>query len=481
MRNFTLLIGAAVILIACCGGSSGQRPPDTGPVCFNVHPYSRGDVSVFEVPDVVRGWEPDRGECVYDSAFGTRVCKAVDAKQFAAAESGGVVRPVYSRWRHDNSSGEFYFVVKDGETPPGSGNGQLVVLKTADNSVVKTVSEVSSGEGAEFRWDHSGSRPKILYYIDECRFNEYDLDTGQSQTVHDFSADFPGCGRILNDVEGDSSGDSRYWAWMVQGPYDGSEFPMLALITYDRQADAILARLDLARYQAMGGQGSQLPRPNMVDVSPSGAKVVALWPRTDREDIFDGPHAYNLDFTAGVKVCNDESHSGWARDAAGNEVYVCQVNNDNWANAPADTLAYTDVQTGQTEVMVFHEDLPWDVGGFHFGRFHNPAINGWVYLTTYSETSSSTSWMRNQAVMIQVKPYAQHPLVWRVAATHNNYPNQDGYPREAYSPISGDGRRIWFGSDWLGGDGTVDTYAVELPERWWETVLDSPTACPAAP
>jgi hypothetical protein len=372
-------------------------------------------------------------------------------------------------------------VVKGGETPPGSGTGQLVVLNAADNSVFKIVTEVSSGEETEFRWDQSGSRPEILYSVEECRFREYDLATGQARTVHDFSADFPDCGRILNDVEGDSSADSRVWTWMVQGAYDGSEFPMLAVIAYDKPTDTITGTLDLARYQALGGQGATLPRPNMVDVSPSGAKVVVLWPRTDRGDIFDGPHAYDTDFSAPVKVCNDETHSGWATDATGAEVYVCQVNNSNWGDIPADTLAYTDVQTGQTEVMVFHEDLPWDVGGFHFGRLAHPDIRGWMYMTTYSETDTSESWMRNQAVLVQVKPHAEQPLIWRLASTHNNYPADDGYPREAYSPISGDGQRIWFGSDWAGGDGTVDTYVVELPERWWEALQGSPPSCPVSP
>ncbi len=322
-----------------------------------------------------------------------------------------------------------------------------------------------------------GASANRLYFRQDCQLRAYDLASRSHSLVHDFAVEFPGCGRILNDVEGDSSADSRFWAFMVQGEYDGSSFPMMAIITYDRQTDALVGVLDFAAYQAAGGSAGELPRPNLVDISPSGEKVVVLFGRTDEGGPFDGPHAFDLDFAHPVKVCNDETHGGWAFDADGNEVYVCQVNGDNWPNAPADTIAYTNVSTGETEVVLFHEDLGWDVGGFHFGRFYDPAIRGWVYMTTYSETATSQSFLRNQAVMVELKPWQDHPRIWRIAPTHNDYPGAEGYYREAYSPISGDGRRIYWGADWPGGDGTVDTYRVTLPEAWWITLRGAPPTC----
>jgi hypothetical protein len=415
---------------------------------------------------------------VYDSHYGSTVTKIADSKEFPASENDQqVVRPVYSRWRIDNSAGTLYFLVKGGETPFYSGRGQMVIFNSSDNSVYRVASEVNGHESAEFRWDYSGSRPYVMYYRKDAQFREYDVSTGQTKLIRDFSKDFPGAERILNDVEGDSSADSRYWAWMVQGPYDGEEFPMMAIITYDKGTNTILGVLDYSKYVTMGGKESTLPRPNMVDTSPLGTKVVCLWGRTDRHDVFDGPHAYDLDFSRPVKVCNDETHSGWAFDYNGDEVYVCQINNYNWGAADADTIAYTNIRTGKTEAIIYHKDIGWDVGGFHFGRFYDQSIRGWVYMTTYSETTS-TSWMRNQACMLEVKPYNEHPRVWRITDTHNNYPGSSGYDREAYSPISGDASRVVWASDWPGGDGTVDTYSVQLPAKWWEVLREGTSSRP---
>ena len=458
--------------------SAGPRPDAVGPPddagalsCYDIHPYTRGSLGNFpnRVPSAAA--EPAVGACVTDPGFRTTVCKVADATSFSSSEAQGVLRPVYSRWRHFNSSGEYYFLEKQGDTPTGSGHGQTVFYRSSNDAFAKA-SDINGHESAELRWDGSGAKPTTLYYVQECMFREYDMMSGQTQLVHDFAQDFPGCARIINDVEGDSSGDSRYWTWMVQGQYNRSQFPMMAIITYDKTTNTILGKLDLAGYHAMGGKASSLPPPNMVDMSPLGTKMIALFGRTNDNDAFDGPHAFDLDFRSPVKVCNDETHSGWAFDDAGNEVFVCQVNNTNWPNAPADTIAYTDIKTGNTEVIAFHEDFGWT--GFHFGRFDNPAIRGWVYMTTYE---GDPSIVHDQAVMLQLKPYDQHPLIWRIASLRNNFPGGYGYDREAYSPMSPDGRTLLWGADWIGGDGTVDTYRVTLPANWWSVLKGPTTVC----
>ncbi len=442
----------------------------TAPLCdqfnYNIERYTKGDTSNFVLYPESAALEPDVGICVHDAQYDTQVCKTADALDFSEDEIGDAVRPVYSRWRIDNSSGEYYFLTKDGETPKWSGKGQMIIFNAGDDSIYKIATEVNGHEGREFRWDYSGEHPTTMYYRDGCEFRSYDIVTGQTSLIHDFSAEFPECGRIINDVEGDSSADSRYWAWIVQGAYDGQNYPTTAIMTYDKATDKILGTLDHAGYKDMGGTETNLPRPNMVDISPLGTKVVCLWGRTNENNIFDGPHAYDFDFTDPVRVCNDETHSGWAFDKAGNEVYVCQINNWNWEGVDADTIAYTNILTGETHSIIYHEDLGWDVGGFHFGRFYNTEIRGWVYMTTYSREESQ-SWARNQAIMLEIAPWTENPRIWRITDTHNTYPGVSGYEREAYSPISGNGTTIWWASDWPGGDGTVDTYRLTLPDQWW--------------
>jgi hypothetical protein len=262
----------------------------------DIEKYTKGDVSNFSVHPQSTDAELSKGGSVFESAYGATVVKVADANEFSSGESGGVVRPVYSRWRIDNSEGDLYYLVKDGETPPGTGKGQLVIFRSSDDSIYKIATEVDGLEVHEFRWDYSGIKPHTVYYVEGTQFREYNIDTGETNLIRDFAVGFPNAERILNDVEEDSSMDSRYWAWMVQSQYTGEVFPMLAIITYDKQANTILGTLDNAKYKSMGGVDSNLPRPNMVDISPLGTKVVALWGRTDNKDIFDGPHAYDLDF-----------------------------------------------------------------------------------------------------------------------------------------------------------------------------------------
>jgi hypothetical protein len=442
----------------------------------DIHAYIRGDISAFQTNPKSTAGEPSKGGSIFDSSYGTTVIKAADAKEFPADESGDVIRPVYSRWRIDNSAGDLYYLIKGSETPLNSGKGQMVIFHSSNDSIYKIATEVDGIESHEFRWDYSGSKPYILYYVDGTQFREYDVNTGETNLIRDFAADFPNAERILNDVEGDSSADSRYWAWMVQGQYTGSEFPMLAIITYDKHTNTILGKLDYGEYKSMGGSDSSLPRPNMVDISPLGTKVVVLWSRTDKQDVFDGPHAYDFDFSNPIKVSNDETHSGWAFDTNGDEVFVSQINNNNWDAVDVDTIAYVNIRTGEVHAILYFEDMGWDMGGVHFGRFYDRSIRGWTYITTYSEASSQSP-LRNTAFMLEIKPYTQQPRIWRIADTHNNYNSEDtlAYEKEAFSPISGDGETICWAADWPGGDGTIDTYKVRLPKNWWITLRNGNT------
>lgn len=432
--------------------------PDTAG-CLRVTAYTKGDLSALPVLAPAAADEPGLGSCVADPRYGTSVCKIADTREFPPGDlADPQIRPVYSRFRIDNSNGELYLLQRE----PRGNDGYAVIKQSSDNSVFHVIEEFWSHESAELRWDYSGLHPTTLYYREGCRLMAFDVQTHQSSLVHDFAADVQGCQSIFNDVEGDSSRDSRFWAWMAE---TASGF---SLLTYDKDADRVLGRLPLP---------AGVTRPNMVDVSPLGSRMVALFSRTDLGDAYDGPHAFTLDFSgAPVKVCNDETHSGFGFGTDGEELFVCQVNNWNWPNADADTLAATDIATGQTMVVAYHEDFGFE-NGFHFSRFYDPAIRGFVYLTTYADTGGTLGWAANAAIMLELKPAALHPRIWRIASTHNDYPGPDGYPREAYSPISGDGQRVFWAADWPGGDGTVDTYQVTLPERWWERLADYP-ACP---
>jgi hypothetical protein len=251
---------------------------------------------------------------------------------------------------------------------------------------------------------------------------------------------------------------------VVKGPDTGSGAPALAIITYDQVTYQILGTMDLATYHALGGQYPDLPVPNMVEISPSGRRVIYHLSRCwgdltygnrplDIGTVFDGPHAWDLDFTDPVKVSVDETHSGWGWSVDGRELFVSQNNQDDWVEA-------RDVMTGATVQMLYHGDLGWG-NGMHFARM--PArVRGWVLMSTYHE-GANVDWGDNQLLMVELKDHAAGARVWRLGHTHNTW---DEYYAEAFAPISQSGDRLWWGAKWP-GQGNIETYEMPLPPSWW--------------
>ncbi len=77
----------------------------------------------------------------------------------------------------------------------------------------------------------------------------------------------------------------------------------------------------MAQYRALGGKYDTLPTPNMVEISPSGAKVIYHLGRcwgieeegyrpADIGTVFDGAWAWDKDFTKPIQVSVGETHSG---------------------------------------------------------------------------------------------------------------------------------------------------------------------------
>lgn len=517
---------------------------------YNIVYYTKGNLS--NLPLIPQsGSRPAKNGCYFDQSYNLNVCRTTDSSLDITGETSGI-RPIYSRWQIDNSDGKYYLVISSGD------HGHLIYSRI-DNSLRKRITEFTNREGNELRWDYSGQYPNRLYYVSGCTFNQYDFVSGQTQLIRDFSLDFPGCGRILNDVEGDSSADSRYWTWMMQWAYDGQNYNLGTIFTYDKQENKILGKLDQAKYLELGGKypyldkfgNKSFPKPNMVDMSPSGKKIVALFGRSwgtsasvtnwtasssgiywtslstngnslasvkenetdydytggsswdsstissyltkpgtyffdrslerlyilplseniltsgvtwgygsrplDAAGYFDGPHAFNKDFSSPVKVCIDETHSGWAYDSEGNEVYVCQDNR-------TDYLTATDIQTGAKINLIYHGDFGWG-SGMHFSR-GSLASKGWILISTYTDPSMRLDkWGSDQLFLLEIKDVSDHPRIWRLASTHNYY--EPGlYEREAFAPISSDGKTIWWSGVWPNSNNLVETYKIDLPDNW---------------
>ncbi len=461
--NFRRAGGAVLVILtaAAAVAAAGERGPG-GERAFDYVLHT--DLVPF-VPQP----QPAKGGCLTDPAFRTTLCRVADV----AADGVGadMAEPVYSRFTPLSSNGQLLYLQRTVGNPDG------LIYSAVDYALVKILpdritidgvpdQELNSMEGAEIRWDLSGSHPERFYYRADTRFLAYDVTTDTAHLLHDFAAEFPTAAEIRNNVEGDSSADSRFWAWVVYGPYNGSEFPALAVITYDAATDQILGTMTLAAYQALGGHYAELPVPNMVEISPSGRRVIYHLGRCwddgtggnrplDVGTVFDGPHAWDLDFTDPVKVSVDETHSGWGWDTAGNELFVSQNNVNDWIEA-------VDVMTGQVLQLYYHGDLGWG-NGWHFARMPR-AARGWVLLSTYHD-GGQTDWGDNQLFMLELKDHAAGPRVWRLGHTHNVYAEGDYYA-EAFAPIAQTADRLWWGAKWPGQQ-TYEAYEMALPPAWW--------------
>ncbi|MBU1076608.1 MAG: T9SS type A sorting domain-containing protein [Spirochaetes bacterium] len=412
--------------------------------------------------------QPAKGASITDPDFNTTFYRVADATADGVNDTMATI--VYSRWSPLNSSQDYLYLQRS------TGNPDALIYSAQDYSLIKilpdriTIDGVPdqffiSMESAEIRWDNTGNHPNRFYFVNDTKFYQYDLLTDTAQLIHDFKNDFPTASKIQNDVEGDSSTNSRYWAWMVKGPYDGSHFPTLAVITYDKETDQILGVMDLAKYQANGGSYGYLPTPNMVEISPSGKKVVLLTGRCwgdagygsrylDIGTSFDGPHAWDLDFTDPVKVSIDETHSGWAWDYNGNEMFVSQNNRQDWIEA-------RNIQTGEIKQILYHGDLGWN-NGMHFARMPSN-VKGWVLMSTYNSGANS-DWGDNQLIMLEIKDHTENPRVWRLGHMHNNY---DEYYAEGFAAMSQFGDKLWWGAKWP-GQNNIEAYEMVLPPNWQE-------------
>ncbi|MBN1898282.1 MAG: hypothetical protein JW827_05865 [Spirochaetes bacterium] len=412
--------------------------------------------------------QPAKEVAVTDPDFNTTFYRVSDANLDGVGDRMAMV--VYSRWSPLSSGQDYLYLQR------AVGNPDALIYSAQDHSLIKILPEYItidgvpnqffiSMESAEIRWDYTGDHPHRFYYVSGMKFYQYDVLSDTAHLIHDFSNEFPTAVKIHNDVEGDSSSDSRYWVWMVKGPYNGSHFPLLAIITYDKETDQILGVMDLAKYQANGGHYSSLPTPNMVDISPSGRKVVCLWGRCwgdaaygerylDIGTVFDGPHAWDLDFTGPVKVSIDETHSGWAWGYDGSELFVSQNNRQDWIEA-------RNIDTGEIIQILQHGDLGWG-NGFHFARMPQ-SKPGWVLMSTY-KSGANSDWGDNQLLMLEIKPAAENPKVWRLGHTHNNY---DEYYAEGFAAMSQYGDKLWWGAKWP-GQNNIEAYEMVLPPTWWE-------------
>jgi len=324
------------------------------------------------------------------------------------------------------------------------------------------VRHLDVGEPNELQWDSSGSADTELYYRAGARLRRVDVLTGEDELVHDFTDEYPTAGAAENGVEGAPSRDFRYWAFQIckNQTSDGQCTGLQDLITYDLQTDTIVGR--------MSDRYPDLQTPNFVDVAPSGSKVVvgSCKNKASATAPWDGPYAYDLDFTHPVRLSTNCDHSGWGWGANGEQYYVsydsCGADNEENTRT-CDWLAAVNVDDPDGWAhrfgVIYQGDLGWN-NGTHFGRIYDPGVPGWFLMSTYSD--GGRGWAKDQLVMVELTD--DHPRLVRIASTMNEHTD---YWSEAFASLDFDAQHVYWGANW-NGSGSLQLYQATLCTRWWE-------------
>jgi len=457
------------------------------------------------------GGYPAKGLVVTDPATGFNVTRVADKSELLGDYAGtrsGISAVVYSRYTAANTTGEFVLVHGDNST-------SAWVYRTSDNTMVMPLRFKPSlgsssrvlGEVNELRWDYTGQHPYRLYFVGRSlpgsqavgtekvgmsfyyvEFNPTTGVQGNPVLVRDFSADFPAYANaeIMNDVEGDSSNDSRYWAWQVMDTSRGAGYLPYAVFSYDKNANQILGSLQrsctgsVVPCQAINTPATTAPyltRPNMVEMSPLGTRVVVDFNRAyvgqnDAEIglVSDGPRAFLPNFTDPIRIGADATHSGWAWGAAGEELFVSQNNRNDWIEA-------VDIRSAATAKCVLISGNSYGCGtklisqptldggsytiGYHFGKVYDSAKRGWVYMNTYDSTGY-TAWGKNQNLLVKVADGSvATPTVVRLGSTYNQYYD---YRSEGSGSLDFKGENIWATGNWGFTDGRGDVIRLQLQD-----------------
>jgi len=427
-------------------------------------------------PDYTAG-VPAKGESRVDPVTGIRITRLTDASELNGTDDALIV---YSRFTPESSDGRYVLAF-------GSDSSSSWVIERSNGSVVNELVSFNGqaiGESHEIRWDTSGNFPNRVYYRSNMALymiGDVTASTLQHTLIKDFSAEIPNATQIYNDVEGDSSIDSDHWAFMA-AHYDGVTFVVDAFVHYQISTDTThtmrasdFAGTPLAHHATTG----YLPRPNMVEISPLGTGIVLHYGRAFQgeraEDIgthFDGAHLWPLDFdirqSAPVKIAVGETHSGWAFAADGRELFVSQNNRSD----RFDAVYITGQNAGfanRTE-FAYHGDLGWS-NGFHFGKLP-AAKSGWAFVSTYSDIASSshdTDWGADQFIMLQIRPEASNPAIWRITPNYNRFAGE--YRDEGIAAMNTFGNRIYVTGNWGGAMANREVFMFDLPSNW-DTVLN---------
>jgi hypothetical protein len=299
---------------------------------------------------------------------------------------------------------------------------------------------------AEPRWD--AVDPHRIFFFDETRLLQLDLEAGEILMVHDFAADFPDqtLAAVWTRYEGSPSFDGRTWGLVAQD----EDWRATALLVYDKVDDQIVARREL--------RGD--PHIDSVTISPLGTYLLVYHDEIcepDRDGDANHPcglMVYDRDLEQGRSFLPVIGHSDTALNIQGREVLVFQ-------DIQQDEISYVDLESGRVTPLL-SIDFSHSPIGFHFsGRAD--ARQGWSLISTYAGAQPSATWMDDAIFALELKPGGR---VIRLAHTHSivDEGQSHDYWAEPHASVNHDFTRVVFTSNWeRSGTEYVEMYMIFLP------------------
>ena len=502
-------LATSTIYRAHCDGQGGSADGSATVIVSSQTPDQKliTDNRTILIPNA--GTYPTKGAVTTDPVTSLNVTRVSDKSELLG-DYNNYKSPqsliVYSRYTPSNTTGEYVLVHGDNST-------SAWIYRIADNKMMTILrfnpslgqNSRSIGEVNELRWDYTGQHPYRLYFVGRSipnsqgqgervgmsfyytDFNPANGTQSAPVLIRDFSSDFAAfpTGEIMNDVEGDSSNDSRYWAWQVMDTSRGQGYLPLAIFTYDKTANKIIGKLQRSCTNVTGPCVSintpattapYITRPNMVEMSPLGTRVIVDFERpyagsneANIGTVADGPKAFIPDFTDPIRIGADATHSGWAWGLNGEELFVSQNNRNDWIEAVDirnATTANCNLISGNSYAcgtkIIGYADLDNSYSsGFHFGKIYDQTKRGYAYMNTYA--TDFKNWGKNQNLLVEVNDGTKRPSKFvRLGSTYNLYYD---YRTEGSGALDFQANNIFTTGDWGIKDGRGDAVRVELPKN----------------
>jgi hypothetical protein len=349
------------------------------------------------------GSPPAKGSSVAHALTGAVIKRMTDPADAGWAN----MRNIYSKWSSVNATGEYLMVEKeDSQT--------TAIYRLSDGAYIGQVQAPSgpggsTGESWEPRWSTRGDEPYTLYYLslDQRKLYKRDvINLTPEVLVKDFTAvrTFASDQYLMNDSEGTSSIDMRFWGFMVRSSTPGQSNLCYELMVYDAFADAVVRAspsggagvIALGTTATTATAGGWSIRPNWVSMSPRGDRFQMGWGRAytgcGYEDyygtIYDAPHTCSaVDFSDHRQCAVDQTHGAWcwtvSADGSMKQGWVCQNNRTDHMEVQLDIASFGQAGSFRTIGSTIDAQTATDA---------DPATNGRQYIVALGTNWNGGDW-----------------------------------------------------------------------------------------